>query len=159
MKWYHLALGALSVIVVYELFKYQEQQLDRNIKYFEAESFAHSRGKPFLVVGTPDGKHGCGDLNLDIKPYNVCPNEIKADVQDLHMFEDKQFGAVFASHVLEHIEDIEAGFSELSRVADKVFISHPPPDSLFVYSPGHKWKIFTAPPTTNYVEYRRIGLK
>ena len=154
----------IGCIFVYETILIKQMLNDRLVKYRQAEAYAMSVGKPLLVVGNPYGNYPCGDVTVDIKPNDECPVMIRADICDLSMFDDKSFGSVFASHVLEHVEDIENGFRELCRVADKVFISYPFPHSLSVYAlgdsclgfSGHLWKIYSAPPETEYIEYRRI---
>ena len=108
-------------------------------KYECARQEADMLGKPLLVIGGPWGSgvsgrifgmkaHGCGDLCVDIDPDSCagCPYQ-DADITDLP-FEDKEFGAVFCSHVLEHMPDVQAiqsAWSELPRVADTVFICVP----------------------------------
>jgi len=125
--------------------------------YRAAEYYASKVGKPMLVVGAPKGAHGCGDMNIDIVDSNECPSFIQADVEDLYMFHDTQFGSCFCGHVLEHVNDIEKAFNEMNRVSDKVFIAHPPWHSLTAYlDPTHKWIIYSAPPISDYLEYKKI---
>jgi ubiquinone/menaquinone biosynthesis C-methylase UbiE len=89
---------------------------------------------------------GCGnafieqsDVNMDIAQKEVS-NFIIGDVQNMWMFHDKQFGAVYASHVLEHVENPEETLEELHRVADSVFIITPLPCWPTAWlGPGHKW--------------------
>lgn len=54
-------------------------------------------------------------------------------------FSDRQFGCVFASHVLEHLENWEAALEEWVRVADHVVVVVPHPLSVSGYlSLAHK---------------------
>jgi len=57
-------------------------------------------------------------------------------------FGEKQFGAVFNSHVLEHLPSIETcgqAWREMHRVADRVFTCLPSKLSLMAWlAPGHK---------------------
>jgi len=148
-------------IIGSELKNLEDLRKDRTKLYAEAEKYAMENGKKFLVAGTPffDNRwyHECGDVNVDIN-WSPCENFIQADIQNLHMFKDKEFGSVFASHVLEHVDDIEKAFQELNRVADKVFVAYPNPKYMSRYFPfDHKWIIYSAPPETDYLEYRRIN--
>jgi len=152
-------LSVVAGIAVHEILMGFKQISDRHRLYDDAEQYARSVGKPLLVVGHPKGEHGCGDVNIDIANGHIaeCPSFIQADVEDMHIFMDKQFGSVFVGHVLEHVNDIEKAFIELCRVADKVFIAYPDWYSVTAYlASDHKWLILSAPPKTEYVEYRQI---
>lgn len=101
--------------------------------------------KPMLVAGGPWGGHSLrrrfrlpahisGDVCIDINPNAILdyPNGIVANVTFLP-FPDKIFGAAFASHLLEHLPDTTSAkqaLTELSRVADGVFIAYPSRQSL-----------------------------
>lgn len=56
-------------------------------------------------------------------------------------FADKTFGAVFVSHVLEHLsttDDAKHALEELNRVAEKVYIVYPSRNSIGGWlTPGH----------------------
>jgi len=139
-----------------EIKQWRIELAERKEYWNKAKQYARMVGKPFLVVGRPMMMYGCGDYTLDLNPVGECENEIQADIEDLSMFEDKQFGAVFASHVLEHIEDIETGWNELNRITDRLFVAFPHPGYPHALVTDHKWFIYTAPPLTPYLEYRRI---
>jgi hypothetical protein len=116
------------------------QTLDKNKKYEAASAVAAEAGKPLLVIGGPMGitwlrrfskmmAHGYGDVCMDIDPRALrgCPSSVLADIRHIP-FTDKTFGAVFVSHVLEHLPntgDARKAVSELNRVADAVFIAYP----------------------------------
>ena len=133
-------------------------------KYDMAQAEARRLGKPLLVVGGPAGSanaykqswlqplvrtkaffqvkaHGCGDVCVDIDPLSCdgC-NYVYADIMDLP-FANKEFGAAYCSHVLEHMPDADGcqlAWSELHRVADVVFVCVPPKTSLFAWMvPDH----------------------
>ena len=116
----------------------------------EARQAADSRGKPLLNIGCrwtcPDS---CiGDVNVDIMdcPHNH-PSFVKADATDLSMFKDKQFGCVFASHIIEHLDDPEAAYAEWCRVGDMVIVLTPSPFMVGgFFHPDHKWLFLEAPP-------------
>ena len=133
-------------------------------KYDMAREEADRKNKPLLVVGGPAGSkdayqehwmqplvrtkaffqikaHGCGDVCVDIDPLSCdgC-NYVSANIMDLP-FSNKEFGAAFCSHVVEHMPDADGcqlAWSELHRVADVVFICVPPKSSLFAWMvPDH----------------------
>ena len=110
-------------------------------------------GKPLLNVGagTPAsslrtllmGPQLVGDVNVDIAAPGDVPHGKDrvsyADAMNLP-WEDKSFGAVFASHVLEHLERPDLALAEWKRVADRVFLVSPSWWALHTYvHPGHKW--------------------
>ena len=98
-----------------------------------------------LVVGEPDGEYPCpptGGALVDLRQTSVCRNHVRASVESLPMFRDKQFGAAFCSHVLEHVNQPQRALAELRRVADHVWISYPRPWRIATYLiPGHTWLI------------------
>jgi len=104
-----------------------------------AKRAARKAGKPLLNAGCGSAYTESSDVNLDIIARGV-PNFVHGDIQDLSMFKNKQFGAVYASHVLEHVEDPNAALLELNRVAENVFIITPLPlwPSAWLH-PDHKW--------------------
>ena len=118
------------------------QHQERLIKYEAASAYAESVGKPMLVVGGPLARgsirvllrlpaHGWGDICLDIDP-RACAGcseceVVEADIRDIP-FSDKHFGAVFCSHVLEHMPtavECERAIGELHRVAEAVYVCVP----------------------------------
>jgi hypothetical protein len=105
----------------------------------QAKEVAEKNGKPLLNAGCGSAYTELCDVNLDIDKQTV-PNFVVGDIQDLRMFGNKQFGAAYASHVIEHVEKPEAALRELSRVADEVFVITPLPiwPSAWL-DPDHKW--------------------
>lgn len=154
-------------------------------KYDMAQEEARLRDKPLLVVGGPAGSadayndvawvqplvqakaffqvkaHGCGDVCVDIDPRSCdgC-NYVYANIMDLP-FSDKEFGAAYCSHVLEHMPDAngcQLAWSELHRVADVVFICVPPKSSLFAWMvPDHHLWVRHVGETVLEVEERDTG--
>lgn len=147
-----ILLGAMFLLTRETKFMV-EQQKERIGKFKLARETADKIGKPLLVIGAPIDRpsadflpkqiiryipllnnfampqYPCGDITLDIDPIvkDQCPNAIVADVKNIPL-PDKSCGAVFLSHVLEHlstIEDFKKALSELHRVADYVFIAYP----------------------------------
>ena len=119
-----LTLAAGHFLVVAHEYRLRRQ------KFLLAREAACRRGKPLLVVGRPGGwpsVYGCGDVTVDLDPRVLtdCPEGGQVtDVRDLP-FDDRRFGAVFCSHVLDCLstpEDVEKACQELRRVADEVFL-------------------------------------
>jgi len=133
----------LRFVLAWELGWWLEGKLRRRKLFRQANRAAALKGKQLLVVGEPDGEYPCGDVVVDIRESSICPVYVKASVEDLGAFKDKQFGAVFASHVLEHVAQPEKALAELHRVADEVFVAYPYPWRLATYLvPGHAWLMF-----------------
>jgi hypothetical protein len=120
---------------------FEEQQ--REDVFNAARATATYLGKPLLNAG-------CGgpekflralensDVNLDVIPREV-PNFVLGSIEDLSMFRNKQFGAVFCSHVLEHVQNLEKAKSELDRVSDYQYYITPSPLFGFTWlSPFHR---------------------
>lgn len=119
----------------------------------EARRYAQSVGKPVLNVGagTPGsslrvailGATIWGDVNCDIaaSKSTACGNESFCWCDAVRLpFPDKTFGAVIASHVLEHMADPEAAVAEWERVADRVYIVVPAWWAPHTWlHPGHCW--------------------
>ena len=85
---------------------------ERSSKYQQAVTTARSLSKQLLVVGRPWGSsgrrevvgikaHGYGDVCIDFNRASCTGgNFVPGDIRNLP-FQDKQFGAVFCSHVLQ----------------------------------------------------------
>lgn len=107
----------------------------------KARAYADSKGKPLLNVGAGTketamfGPTFYGDVNVDLSgrkdvPHGT-PGEVTyADAQDLSDFTDGQFGAVFASHLVEHLPDPDRALAEFRRVTGN------DPDALFIITPS-----------------------
>ena len=145
----------IGVIVGYALGTYiVDVVLRPELVARQARAAADRRGKPLLNVGcgTPGssvrvailGPTDWGDINTDIaEPQYWRPGDGRevrhGDVLCLP-FGRKQFGAVIASHVVEHVTNPERAIKELQRVADEVFVICPrwwAPHTWF--HPGHRW--------------------
>lgn len=109
--------------------------------------------KPLLNIGagTPGsslrarifGPTLWGDVNLDIAATQLLPEPGKVtygDAEDLIEWPDKHFGAVVASHVLEHVTDPHRAMRELHRVACEVYVITPAWWAPHTWlHPGHRW--------------------
>jgi len=109
------------------------------IVFGQAKRAADRCGKPLLNVGCKSVYTDSSDVNLDIVARDV-PRFVRGDIQDLKMFTDKEFGAVYASHVLEHVEDPDAALKELHRISENVFVITPLPIWPWTWlHRDHKW--------------------
>lgn len=126
--------------------------------FSEAKKAAEVSGKPLLNVGCKQAYTETSDINLDIVSRNV-PRFMHGDIQNLNMFGYKQFGAVYASHVLEHIEDPDTALRELHRVAEKVFVITPLPIWPWAWlHPDHKWILWRTRKVCRVPHFLRLGL-
>jgi SAM-dependent methyltransferase len=114
----------------------------KRLVFNQARNAARRTGKPLLNAGCGSAYTELSDVNLDIVTKKV-ENFVHGDIQNLGMFREKQFGAVYASHVVEHVEDLDAALAELHRVADHVFIITPFPLWPWAWLwPDHKWVLW-----------------
>jgi len=136
--------AATGIVAAREIVFLSIQQKERDAMFLAARREADLQGKPLLVVGSPLSRRSasigvppqypCGDFTLDSDPFvlNICPDAIVGDVRSIPL-DDGQCGAVFISHVLEHLpslEDFEKAFNECIRVGGQVFVAHPRANSL-----------------------------
>jgi hypothetical protein len=146
---------------------------DKRRKFWAASAYALKRNKPMLVAGGPWGNksarrwfnmpaHGNGDVCLDInhRPIQGHPCGVIATVTAIP-FRHKSFGAVFASHLLEHlptVADAEKALAELDRVAEAVYIAFPSRQSIAGWlTPGHHLQVWQKNGTTFLKQRGRPG--
>lgn len=72
------------------------------------------------------GKTDGGGINVDIVKHADVPNLIVVDDIYNLPFSTNQFDNVLCSHTIEHVDDPQAFFDELDRVADEVTLVVPP---------------------------------
>jgi hypothetical protein len=149
-------VGILLGVVVWQLAVWSGEISQKNKRYKAAVSCSRKLGKPLLVAGGPWSNtgirrwlnmpaHGGGDVCLDIarRAFEGHPRGLIADVTQIPFF-DKAFGAVFASHLLEHLPSISSAnraLDELNRVAEAVFIVYPSRQSVgaWLHRGHHLW--------------------
>lgn len=119
----------------------------------EARRAARARRKPLLNVGCGTSQSSLraalfgptlwGDINCDIAAKGEWRlGDRQPCYGDIHQlpFPDKYFGAVIASHVVEHVDDPHRAMRELHRVADSVFVIVPKWWAPHTWlHPGHQW--------------------
>ena len=148
--------GILFVVFIWQIIIWVQEVQDKNRKYHAACDYAQKSGKPLLVIGGPWGvksyrrlldkpAHGDGDVCLDIdrRALEGHPCAVIASCTDIP-FNDKSFGAVFSSHVLEHMpttQMAEQSLAEMNRVAGSVFIAYPSRQSIaaWIIRDHHIW--------------------
>ena len=117
------------------------EKRERGLVFNEAKVTSKRLNKPLLNAGCGLTYRGAilgSDVNMDVVPRDV-PNFVLGNVEDMSMFNDKQFGAVFCAHVLEHVNNLAKAKSELERVADYQFIITPSPFFMLSWLlPKHK---------------------
>ncbi|MBN2462747.1 MAG: methyltransferase domain-containing protein [Dehalococcoidia bacterium] len=146
-------VGISLGVVGWQLVVWSGETLQKNNRYKAAVGRARKMGKPLLVAGGPWSDrgvrrwlkmpaHGGGDVCLDIqrRAFEGHPCGVIADITRIP-FCDKAFGAVFVSHVLEHLPSsyyADRALDELDRVAEGVFLVYPSRQSIGAWlHPGH----------------------
>lgn len=147
---------AIASIAAWQVLVMKAHHDEKTAKYATARAYCDEVGKPLLIIGGPWAKsqwrrnlnipaHGFGDYCLDINPESCegAPEVIEANIHDIP-FPNKFFGAVLASHVLEHLDTVDdclRAINELNRVADLVFICVPSKQSIpaWLHREHHLW--------------------
>ena len=166
----YIFLGILAVIIIWQLAVWAWEIRYKNRQCSAAVEFSRKQHKPLLVAGGPYGgrpwrrrlkmpAHIMGDVSIDINSGAVegHPNGIVATVTKLP-FPDKTFGAALASHLLEHlynIDEAKQALAELSRVAEAVYIAYPTRQSIGGWLiPDHRLWVWQKGDTV-YLKQRR----
>jgi len=149
-------VGISLGVVSWQLAVLSGEISQKSKRYKAAAACAWKLGKPLLVAGGPWSNRGIrrwlnmpahsdGDVCLDIerRAFEGHPYGVIADVAQIP-FSDKAFGAVFASHLLEHLPSIyyaNRALDELNRVAETVFLVYPSRQSIgaWLHRGHHLW--------------------
>lgn len=79
------------------------------------------------------------EVRWNIDKASDCPKCLAVDLESRLPFGEQEFDAIFASHVLEHVENWQDALDEWVRVASNVIIVLPHPLSIFGWlHPDHK---------------------
>lgn len=106
------------------------EQGKRKTAYSAARESALLSGKPLVVVGGNKNRHPPGDVCVDLNPGSCTGGRfayIQADIRRIPL-PDGYAGAVYASHVLEHlptVEQAQLALAELSRIGGDVYVVAP----------------------------------
>lgn len=162
-------LYELFVILIY-------RKIRRKKIYSLAVQKAKETGKKLFIIGDPnndntsiDGKadYGCGDLCLDKETgCDICPNGVKDNLENyLPKLADNSY-VIFASVVLEYVDNFEEVKKELMRVSGgDLFVVTLEPNTMKTHffpnlGYGDKFKrkrtIYTAPPYSEDIKYREL---
>lgn len=149
-----VAVWVLAAFFVYAALAYLvDVPLRRALAARSARAYARSQGRPLLNVGAGTwdsalcGPTLYGDVNVDLhgdyRALHGTPGVVsRADVQDLP-FRAGHFGAVLASHVIEHVPDPDRALAELRRVVGGWRGVHVITPSWWAphtwLHPGHRW--------------------
>lgn len=165
----------LSAILFYELFSILVVRKYRRKKIFKlASEKSKSTGKPLLVLGDSFNDntsyngaqdYGCGAICVDLTGCPTCPDGVKEKIETyLPKLKDNSY-VVFASIILEYVDDFENVVKQLNRVSGgDLFIVPMEPYSLktnFFPNLGYeKFKrkriIYFAPPYSKAIKYKEL---
>ena len=91
------------------------------------------------------GKTDGGGINADIVKHRDLPNFVL--IKDIYQlpFKDKQFKTVLCSHTIEHVDDPQKFFRELTKVGKNVTLITPPLWDLWaaLNFTVHKWLVLS----------------
>ena len=145
--------GLLGALVLAEGGAFAWRLAERRRVYGAALARARDTGRQLVVVGSPDAGtqgaiarvYGCGDLCLDLGGCNRCPTQLVADItQRIDGLADDS-SVVFVSCVLEYVNDPQAAWREVLRIAGR-------PENVFLVDvqgwtaaaalyPGAEWRV------------------
>ncbi len=160
----NFALGAVASELFVSLVV---RRARRRSLYAAALERAHATGKPLLVFGDPDEgivdpllgrSYGCGDVCTDLTGCPRCPSGLPGRAEDVLPRLPANSHVVFASCVLEYVDDVEHVARELWRVSGgDLFVAHVEPHSLTArLYPGARRRILRAPPDGPRVVYANL---
>ena len=129
-----LLVSAVSLVGTYALRDFLHVAVTKQAAFEKARELSNGKG----IVNIGAGPHRTYQAqviaeqpeilaNIDIAP-NGMPRFMQLDIETAPLpFSDKQFGAAFLSHVIEHLDNWQFALAEASRVADYVVIVLPHP--------------------------------
>lgn len=143
----------------------------RKTQYALASEHARASGRQLVIVGDPDaGLHtklvrayGCeaDAICVDINGCPQCPVSVKADLTRGPIQEIPDNSAiVFVSAVLEYVNDFDAAWREIMRMAGHPgnvhFVNVQPWTLTSVLYPGAIWWVGEGPPAKDFPAHRKI---
>jgi Methyltransferase domain len=141
--------GILSSAAVYQGGITVRENVERHHYWRVARAFSDLSGKPMLAVGMqrwswePPNPEAVVDIDPSVE---LLDGGTYGDERALP-FRDKQFGAVYNAHTLEHLgtaEDVQAAVDECLRVADIACFLAPSPYSITasLFCPAHNLRLW-----------------
>ena len=124
-----VAAVGLGAVAINQVVASSGEVKERKVIYMKALEYSTQTHKPLLVIGTPKGKHPCGDITIDLSEdvLQECP--IGGDVLDINdldrFYPKKSYGSAVFMHVLEHLDDPELALRKALYVADRVYFAGP----------------------------------
>lgn len=126
--------GAVSLVGTYALRDSLHVTFTRLAAFERARELSNDRG----IINIGAGPHRIFPAKVIARQPEVLanvdivldglPNFLQLDIEkDSLPFSDKQFGAAFLSHVLEHLDNWQFALDEASRVADYAVVVLPHP--------------------------------
>lgn len=163
-----VGIWSLVGLVVYEGYLSVVTRRQRKRDVFNAALNAqHATGKPLLVLRDPDGgvltrvlgrDFDCGDLCIDPRGCPSCANVLVASAEvGLEQLQGDSHVVYVPPGVIERSKYGEHLIAELHRVGGPdVFVASLEPYSVQAWLPPVKRRVRSAPPATQYVEWRDL---
>lgn len=139
----------------------------RRTLFAAAQAKATELGKPLLVLGAPvqgvvakvlGPVHGCGTTCIDAEGCQGCAVQFAGRLEDLLPGIASGSAVVFASDVLEYVDDAPMVAAEMDRISNgNLYLATVEPSSLTAWLwPGAKRRILQAPPTAIDLTYKPL---
>ncbi len=163
LRWLGLSVAAVEGTATVKRF------FRRRDYYNDALARATETERHLVVVGDPKAgattrilpATGSGDLCIDLTGCPSSENGLAADITKRVDVVKDDSAVVFVSCVLEYVDDIQAAWAEIVRMAgspSNIFIVTVEPWSLTArLYPGAKWVIDKAPPEGTELVYRPVS--
>ena len=154
----------------------RDRHNQRTRLYLKAQERAKTTGRKLLVIGDPDaGLHtrivrayGCGDECLDLNGCEACAVEFSGDITKTNDAFADDSRVVYVACVLEYVEDYDAGWEEVLRIAggeENLFVSTVQPGNFTssIY-PGSRYilhpqgRSFVAKPIPTFQKIAEVGI-
>ena len=124
-----VAAVGLSAVAINQVVASSGEVKERKVIYMKALDYSIQIDKPLLVIGTPKGKHPCGDTTVDLSEdvLQECPiGGNVLDINDLdRLYPKKSYGSAIFMHVLEHLDEPDLALRKALYVADRVYFAGP----------------------------------
>lgn len=164
------ALIGGALIVREGVIAFGPRRARRRTLFADAQARATALGKPLLVLGSPvqgivakvlGPVHGCGASCIDAAGCAGCSVQFAGRLEDLLPGIASGSAVVFASDVLEYVDDAPFVAAEMDRISNgDLYLATVEPSSLTAWLwPGAKRRILQAPPTAIDLTYKPLPWK